>query len=193
MQQRVEDVRALEVGFTAIEVNVSARRKVAFLVEDEADAPAAALDEFLAVPAACLPGGRDLRAVDALQAMPREGEASGALERLAAGHLGCRAGQAFEQHIRALVRRAHRMEPAGHLAPSERVWQAFAEAQLSPLQGLPAAATLGAPGGGGFEDVGHAQLSRKQKPRREAGVFFLRVVWCPAPAAPPAPRVTIPY
>jgi len=100
---------------------------------------------------------------DALQAMLREREPCGALERFAAGHLDRRRGQAFEQRVRALPRRAHRMEPVRHLALAERVRQAFAEAKLALLQGLLAAAAFGTPGGGGFEDVGHADIVAQRK------------------------------
>src|SRR5260221_6237100 len=110
VQQRIEDVGGLEVSLAAPEMDVSAGRERPLLVEDEADAPAAALDELLAAAAACLSRGGEFRAVDALQAIVREGVARDALQRLAAGDPARCSRQPFQHRIRTLVSGAQERE-----------------------------------------------------------------------------------
>src|SRR6266852_4782043 len=95
-----------------------------------------------------------------------------ALEALPVGHVHWRFHQGLKQRFRPLVGRARRMEPHRHLALRKGVGQALAEAQLSTLDALSAAAALGATAGGGFEEVGHAgnspRATRPEPPSRHS-------------------------
>jgi len=86
----------------------------------------------------------------------REARARRALEALPLGHVRWRFHESLEQRLRPLVGRAQWMEPQRHLALRKGVGQALAEAQLPALDGLSAAAALGAAASGGFEEVRHA-------------------------------------
>src|SRR3989475_6740289 len=91
------------------------------------------------------------------------------------------------------------MEPHGHLAFRKRVGKALAEAQLSTLDGLSAAAAPGATARGGFEEVRHAGNSTTRYAARASTPVFSRArnAWicattaAPSPIAPPT-RLTEP-
>jgi hypothetical protein len=71
MQQRGDDVRALEIRTLAIEVDEAAGGKPPVLVEGEPDAPALLGDRLVAVPALGLARGSPLRAGDPRKARVR--------------------------------------------------------------------------------------------------------------------------
>src|SRR2546426_7380447 len=91
------------------------------------------------------------------------------------------------------------MEPHGHLAFRKRVGKALAEAQLSTLDSLAAAAAPGATARGGFEEVRHAGNSTTRYAARASTPAFSRArnAWicattaAPSPIAPPT-RLTEP-
>src|SRR5881296_1149500 len=152
VEHPIEDVVRLEVGLAAAEVHEPSRNEAPLFVEDEPDAPAPARDGLAAAAAFRLRARRALGAVDPREAPVREARARRALEALPVGHVRGRFRQGLKQRLRPLVGRAVRMEPHSHLALRKGVGQALAEAQLATLDGLNAAAALGATAGGGFEE-----------------------------------------
>jgi hypothetical protein len=77
------------------------------------------------------------------------------LQVLSIGHALDYPRQRFKNRLRALVCRAKRVKPKGHLSLPEEIGKALAEAQLSALDGLAASAALGATACSGFKEVGH--------------------------------------
>src|SRR6266568_3032548 len=166
VEHPVQDVVRLEVGLAAVEVHESSGSEAPFLIEHEPDAPAPARDGLAAAAALRLRARRALGAVDPREAPVREARARRALEALPVGHVRGRFRQGLKQRLRPLVGRARRMKPQRHLALREGIGKALAEAQLSTLDGLSAAAAPGATARGGFEEVRHtARISRGREPR----------------------------
>src|SRR6266849_5927066 len=151
-----KDVVGLEVGLAAVEVHEPSRNEAPLFVEDEPDAPAPARDGLAAAAALRLRARRALGAVDPREAPVRQARARRALKALPVGRVRGRFHQGLKQRLRPLVGRARRMEPQRHLALRNGVGKALAETQHSTLNGLSAAAALGAAARGGFEEVGHA-------------------------------------
>src|SRR6266540_5992003 len=160
VEHPVQDVVRLEVGLAAVEVHEPSRGEAPFFIEHEPDAPAPARDGLAAAAALLLRARRALGAVDPREAPVREARARRALEALPVGHVRGRFREGLKQRLRPLVGRARRMEPQRHLALRKGVGQALAEAQLSALEDLSAAAALGAAARGGFEEMRHAGNSR---------------------------------
>src|SRR6059058_210603 len=90
VQQLPEDVVAgFEVRAAAVEMDEARRRELAFLVEDEADAPRTFRNRLAAVAARGL-ALRALGAVDARHALVGAALARGLFQRVAIGDLACR-------------------------------------------------------------------------------------------------------
>jgi hypothetical protein len=156
VEDLIQDFVGLEVDTATGEVHVSTGSETSFFIEYNADTPAPTLDGLLATAALGLPARRSLGAVDTLEAFARCASECHPLEALSIRYAlsGCR--QRFKERLRALIRRAQRMKPQGCLALPKEIWNALTEAQISALDGLGAAAALGATGCGGFKQVGHA-------------------------------------
>src|SRR5262249_41664656 len=131
LQQRREQVVALEVVLAAAEVHRAAGREAAVLEVAEPDAPGAAGDRLLAVPARGACARRALGAVDARQPAVGGAELGAVFELRAVGNVRRRRRERFQQRGRPLARRAQQMEPQRHLAVGERIRQPFAEPQLA--------------------------------------------------------------
>src|SRR6266567_4776615 len=155
VEHPIQDVVGLEVGLAAVEVHESSGREAPFLIEHEPDAPAPARDGLAAAAALRLRARRALGAVDPREAPVRKARARRALKALPVGYVHWRFHQGLKQRLRPLVGPARRMEPQRHLALREGIGKALAEAQLSTLDGLSAAAAPGATARGGFEEVRH--------------------------------------
>src|SRR5258706_9168175 len=158
VEHPIQDFVGLEVRLAAVDVHEPSRSEAPLFVEHEPDAPAPAWDGLAAAAAFRLRARRALGAVDPRETPLREARARRALEALAIGHVRLRFRQSLKQRLRPLIGRAHGMEPYRHLALRKRVGQALAEAQLSTLNNLSAAAALGATASRRFEKVGHGGM-----------------------------------
>src|SRR6266511_3876302 len=144
VEHPVQDVVGLEVGLAAVEVHESPGREAPFFIEHEPDAPAPARDGLAAAAALRLRARRALGAVDPREAPVREARARRALGALAVGNVRGRFREGPKQRLGPRVGRARRMEPQRHLALRKGIGKPLAEAQLSALEDLSAAATPGA-------------------------------------------------
>lgn len=156
MKQRLEDLAALEVRLTAIQMNEAAGKKAAVLVVRDADAPAAALDQLAAVATACLSGRRTFSAIDARNPSERQTRLSSTLESFPILDIDSRLlTQRIEQRLRTLVRSAEQMKPGRHLTLAEKVRLSLAKAQLTARYRAPAATALRSSARCGLKDVRH--------------------------------------
>src|SRR5256884_7863242 len=187
-EHAIQAAVGLKVRLAAVEVHETSRNEAPLFVEDEPDAPAPARDGLAAAAALRLRARRTLGAVDPREAPVRQARARRALKALPIGQVRGRFHQGLKQRLRPLAGRARRMEPQRHLALAKGIGQALAETQLSPLDGLAAAAALGAAAGGGFEEVGHAELTPRYAARASTPAFSdARNAWICATTAAPSP------
>ena len=105
----------------------------------------------MAAAAPGLPARGQLGAIDTRDAPMRHAPKCRTFEVLSIGHVLGTFRQRFEERLRALVRCAQRMKPQRHLSLPKEVGKAFAEAQVSALDGPGAAAALGATACGGYK------------------------------------------
>src|SRR5262245_65347363 len=106
MQERVQDMAALEVLRATREVHESSGREASLLVEHETDAPDRFRDRLAAMTASSLAGRSALGAGDPGQPSVGGGDACGALERVRLGHDLARKRQSLDYRVGPPVGRA---------------------------------------------------------------------------------------
>jgi hypothetical protein len=135
-------VMGFEVGVAAFHVNEAAGDESAFLIKDEANAPASFLDRLMTATALGLARRGPLCPVDALQAFVSEALARDAFEAVPIGDsVGCLL-QGLQKCLGKFAGRAWRVEPQSGIALRKQIGNTCAEAQLAFLDGAATSTAL---------------------------------------------------